>query len=65
MGIETRMPMGLTIIGGTVVSTVLTLFVVPALYLAMAVLETNKRPSSDARGRDPDALPEVTIAARV
>jgi multidrug efflux pump subunit AcrB len=35
--------MGLAIIGGTIVSTVLTLFVVPAFYLILAKLEHKKR----------------------
>lgn len=42
LGEETRIPMGLSIIGGTIVSTVLTLFVVPALYLLMSPLEKFK-----------------------
>lgn len=43
LGVETRMPMGLTIIGGTIVSTLLTLVVVPALYLILTKLERNDR----------------------
>ncbi|MDD4974371.1 MAG: efflux RND transporter permease subunit [Bacteriovorax sp.] len=43
MGAETRLPMGLSIIGGTIVSTVLTLFVVPALYLIMSPLENKPK----------------------
>lgn len=39
MGQETRTPMGLTIVGGTILSTVLTLFVVPALYKVLSGLE--------------------------
>lgn len=39
MGSETRLPMGLTIIGGSIISTIFTLFVVPALYLMMSRLE--------------------------
>lgn len=39
LGHEARSPMGLAIIGGTIVSTILTLFVVPALYLALSKLE--------------------------
>lgn len=39
MGSEARMPMGLSIVGGTIISTVLTLFVVPALYLMLSKLE--------------------------
>jgi multidrug efflux pump subunit AcrB len=43
IGQETRTPMGLTIIGGTIVSTVLTLYVVPSLYLVLSRLESKKR----------------------
>jgi multidrug efflux pump subunit AcrB len=43
IGQETRTPMGLTIIGGTLVSTALTLFVVPCLYLVMARFESLKK----------------------
>lgn len=42
MGSETRLPMGLTIIGGCIISTVFTLFVVPALYIMMSRLEKAK-----------------------
>lgn len=42
VGSETRVPMGLSIVGGTVFSTLLTLFVVPALYLVMSRLENKK-----------------------
>jgi len=44
MGSEARLPMGLSIIGGTIVSTVLTLFVVPAIYLILSKLESKKKP---------------------
>lgn len=43
IGQETRTPMGLTIIGGTVVSTLLTLFVVPCLYQVLARFESRKK----------------------
>lgn len=39
IGSETRLPLGLTIIGGTIVSTILTLFVVPSLYLVLGFFE--------------------------
>ncbi|HMN66992.1 MAG TPA: efflux RND transporter permease subunit [Bdellovibrionales bacterium] len=39
LGQETRTPMGLTIVGGTVLSTFLTLFVVPALYKVLSNFE--------------------------
>ena len=42
IGSETRLPMGLAIIGGTIISTLLTLFVVPALYLMLSPLERTK-----------------------
>ena len=38
-GAETRIPMGVAIIGGVLVSTVLTLFVVPAFYLVCDKIE--------------------------
>lgn len=43
IGQETRTPMGLTIIGGTVVSTVFTLFVIPCLYKLLTVFESKKK----------------------
>ncbi len=43
IGSETRVPMGLSIIGGTIISTLLTLFVVPALYLILSKLESKKK----------------------
>ena len=42
IGQETRTPMGLTIVGGTIVSTVFTLLVVPSLYLLLTRLESKK-----------------------
>jgi multidrug efflux pump subunit AcrB len=42
IGQETRTPMGLTIIGGSIVSTIFTLFVVPSFYLLLSRLERNK-----------------------
>lgn len=43
MGQETRTPMGLTIAGGTIVSTVFTLFVVPSLYLLLSIFESHRK----------------------
>jgi hydrophobe/amphiphile efflux-1 (HAE1) family protein len=42
MGQETRTPMGLAIAGGTVVSTVFTLFVVPCLYRVLSYFESKR-----------------------
>ncbi|MBC7457766.1 MAG: efflux RND transporter permease subunit, partial [Bdellovibrionaceae bacterium] len=41
IGQETRTPMGLAIIGGSIVSTAFTLIVVPSLYKLMSRLENN------------------------
>lgn len=41
-GAETRVPMAVTIIGGVMVSTVLTLFVVPCVYLLFSKIERKK-----------------------
>lgn len=43
MGSETRTPMGLSIVGGTIVSTALTLFVVPAIYLVLSKFEKKEK----------------------
>lgn len=42
IGQETRTPMGLTIIGGTIVSTIFTLFVVPCVYLLLSHFESKR-----------------------
>jgi len=42
MGQETRTPMGLTIVGGIILSTILTLFVVPAIYNLLSHLEDRR-----------------------
>jgi multidrug efflux pump subunit AcrB len=47
MGQETRTSMGLTIVGGTIVSTVLTLFVVPCIYLMLSKFESKKKVDID------------------
>lgn len=58
IGAETRIPMGLSIIGGTIVSTLLTLFVVPALYLMLSPLESKKTHKLD------DELPTSVTPAK-
>ncbi|MCM2282004.1 MAG: efflux RND transporter permease subunit [Bdellovibrionaceae bacterium] len=47
LGAEARLPMGLAIIGGTIVSTLLTLIVVPALYLMLTRLESSRRKTAE------------------
>ncbi len=46
IGQETRTPMGLTIAGGSLVSTIFTLFVVPSLYLLLSRWERTKNKDS-------------------
>lgn len=43
IGQETRTPMGLTIIGGIIVSTVFTLFVVPCVYALLSRFEIRRK----------------------
>ncbi|MFZ3230489.1 MAG: efflux RND transporter permease subunit [Pseudobdellovibrio sp.] len=43
LGIETRRPMGLVIIGGMIVSTSFTLFIVPIFYLTLSGLKKKKK----------------------
>lgn len=48
IGQETRTPMGLTIIGGSIVSTIFTLIVVPSLYQLLTRFESKKVESHEA-----------------
>ncbi len=41
-GAESRVPMAIAVLGGVIVSTVLTLFVVPSVYMLLAPLERKK-----------------------
>ena len=49
-GAESRVPMGLAVIGGLLVGTILTLYVIPALYTFIANAEDSSRV-----GEAPDA----------
>jgi multidrug efflux pump subunit AcrB len=48
-GFELRQPLGIAIVGGLIVSQVLTLFTTPVIYLLMARF-THKRAASPASG---------------
>ncbi|MFA5139221.1 MAG: efflux RND transporter permease subunit [Elusimicrobiota bacterium] len=52
-GAETRIPMAIVVIGGVLVSTLLTLFVVPCAYSLMARLERYKPTASHPGPGDP------------
>jgi multidrug efflux pump len=49
-GAESRVPMGLAVIGGMVVGTLLTLYVIPALYTFIATPDPAPAGLPDARG---------------
>ncbi len=51
-GAETRIPMAITIIGGVILSTLLTLFVVPCIYLLFSKIE-HKKYGSDTFENEP------------
>ena len=42
-GAETRIPMAVTVIGGVIVSTMLTLFVVPCIYSLFVKIEGKRK----------------------
>ena len=52
IGSETQRPLAIVIIGGLVTATLLTLVVLPALYVALFARE-------EREGAAPDALPEA------
>ena len=46
-GSELRRPLGITIIGGLIVSQVLTLYTTPVIYLLIDRLRQRRRPAAD------------------
>jgi multidrug efflux pump subunit AcrB len=66
-GSETRRPLGITIVGGLIISQMLTLFTTPVMYLVLDRLSSQKstRIRAEGEGGDPGALmapPSVRVA---
>ena len=55
-GSESRIPMGIAVIGGLVLGTVLTLFVVPATYTYLAAAESRVIPTIDVPAPEPSGV---------
>jgi multidrug efflux pump len=49
VGAELRQPLGLTMVGGLLVSQVLTLFTTPVIYLVIRALHLARRAVAEAR----------------
>jgi hydrophobe/amphiphile efflux-1 (HAE1) family protein len=59
IGSELRKPLGIAIVGGLIVSQMLTLYTTPVIYLALDQLRQRKKPKTPAPARSPlpSALP--------
>jgi multidrug efflux pump len=62
-GAESRMPMGIAVIGGLLIGTALTLFVIPVMYLYLTGKTAHATLEGLAESGDGVAVGEVATAA--
>ena len=64
-GSELRYPLGVTIIGGLLLSQVLTLYTTPVIYLAMERIRARLAPATDVITADAPAVDAITVGERL
>ncbi|WP_159728027.1 efflux RND transporter permease subunit [Methylosinus sp. Ce-a6] len=63
IGAELRRPLGVTIVGGLLLSQMLTLYTTPVIYLLMSKLERRRaRPAPEAPGLEPPPAEGLTVS---
>jgi hydrophobic/amphiphilic exporter-1 (mainly G- bacteria), HAE1 family len=60
-GADARRPLGIAVVGGLIVSQLLTLYITPVIYLYFERLVGSKKMPSEPPSADPNARPEVQV----